>query len=131
MKPPHTVPRYVIYIFFTLGLISAIAFRAIVILERLEPLWVRPIWYIGVFGYLFFFLYRWRITRKRKRAISKYNLLEKIGSKGELSEEEKEAVLYLLRSIKASPEDINYAVIFILSLLAVAVDIALSLTTLP
>jgi hypothetical protein len=127
MRPPHTVPRYVIYIFFTLGLISAIAFRAIIILERLEPLWVRHIWYIGVLGYFFFFLYRWKIARKRKHTISEYNLIEKIGSKGQLSKEEKEAVLYLLKSIKSSPEDINYAVIFILSLLAVAIDIALSL----
>ena len=34
---PHTVPKYVVYSFFLLGLVSAIAFRAIIVLQHLEP----------------------------------------------------------------------------------------------
>ena len=123
---PHIVPRYVLYFFFGLGLASAIAFRAIIVFQHLEPEWVRPVWYIGVAGYFFFFLYRYGIAKKRKRAIADYNLIEKVRANACLTDGDREVVLYLLQSIKVSLEDINYAVIFILSLAAVGADIILS-----
>jgi len=126
-KPkPHTVPKYVIYAFFILGLVSAIAFRGIIIFQHLEPTWVRPVWYIGTIGYFFFFLYRFMITKKRKHAIENYQLIEKLKANACLADEERETVLYLLSSIKFSLEDINYALIFILSVLAIVADIVLT-----
>jgi len=123
---PHVVPRYVIYGFFVLGLVSAIAFRAIIVLEHLEPSWVRPAWYLGAIGYFLFFLYRYRITRKRKRAIEDFRLIEKLKANACLPEEDREVVLYLLSSVKSSLEDINYAIIFVLSVIAIAADIVLT-----
>jgi hypothetical protein len=124
---PHTVPKSVIYAFFVLGLISAIAFRGIIIFQHLEPTWVRPVWYIGTIGYFFFFLYRYMISKKRKHTIASYQLIEKLKANACLAEEEREAVLYLLASIKFSLEDINYALIFILSVLAIVADIVLTI----
>ncbi len=122
----HVVPKYVIYGFFTLGLLSAIAFRAIILFQRLEPSWVRPVWYIGTIGYFFFFLYRYTITKKRKRVIEQFQLMEKMKANASLADQDREVVLYLLSSIRFSLEDINYAIIFILSLIAVASDLVLS-----
>lgn len=119
------LPGYVIYGFFALGLLSAISFRAIIILEHLEPSWVRPVWYVGAIGYFFFFLYRYRITRKRKRAVETFHLIERVKSNACLTEEERAIVLYLLSSIRSSPEDINYAIIFLLSIIAIAADLIL------
>ncbi len=121
------VPKYVIYAFFILGLVSAIAFRGIIIFQHLEPKWVRPVWYIGTVGYFFFFLYRYMISKKRKHAIEKYQLIEKLKANACLEEQDREVVLYLLSSIKFSLEDINYALIFILSVLAIVADIALTM----
>lgn len=128
MRPhkPDIVPKYVIYGFFILGLISAIAFRAIIIFQHLEPRWVRPVWYIGAIGYFLFFLYRYKITKKRKRAVEEYRLIEKITADACLSDKDREAVLYLLKSIRFSLEDLNYAIIFILSVIAMTADIFLS-----
>lgn len=123
----HTVPKYIIYAFFVLGLLSAIAFRGIIVLQHLEPTWVRPVWYIGTIGYFLFFLYRYMITKKRKHAIEHYELIAKLKANACLGDEEREAVLYLLSSIKFSLEDINYALIFILSVVAVAADIVLTM----
>jgi hypothetical protein len=123
---PHTVPRYIILGFFILGLISAIAFRAVIILQHLEPSWVRPVWYIGAIGYFFFFLYRYRISKKRKKAIEEFSLIEKLKTNKCLEEEDREVVLYLLSSIKSSPEDLNYAIIFLLSVIAIAADLYLT-----
>lgn len=123
---PRIVPRYVIYSFFVLGLISAIAFRAIIVFQHLEPGWVRPVWYIGTAGYIFFFVYRYGITRKRKKAIEEFRLIEKLKTNSCLGDDDRKVVLYLLSSIKFSLEDINYAIIFLLSILAVAADLFLS-----
>lgn len=120
------MPKYVVYIFFLLGLASAIAFRAIIIFQHLEPSWVRPVWYIGTAGYFLFFLYRYWITRKRKKAVEAFQLIEKIRANACLQDEDRDVLLYLLSSIKLSLEDINYAIIFVLSILAVAADLYLS-----
>ncbi len=125
-KLPHTFPDYIIHGVFFIGIVSAFAFRSIIVFERLYPSWVRPIWYVGVLGYIGFFLYRYGISRRRKNAIRDYGLIEKIRVDTCLSEEEREAVTYLLSSIKKSREDINYLVIFLLSILAVLADIFLS-----
>jgi len=125
-KLPHTVPGYVIQGFLFIGLISAFSFRLIIVFERLEHAWVRPLWYIGVVGYIAFFLYRYGITKRRKNAIKEYKLIEKVKANECLDAEEREVVMYLLSSIKKSREDINYLVIFILSILAVLADIFFS-----
>ena len=126
-RRPHILPKYIIYGFFVIGLISAIAFRAIIVFQHLEPSWVRPVWYAGIVGYIFFFLYRYRITKKRKKAIDDFELIVKVKANACLTEEDREIVLYLLSSIKSSPEDLNYAIIFILSNLAILADILLSI----
>ena len=126
-RRPHILPKYIIYGFFVIGLISAIAFRAIIVFQHLEPSWVRPAWYAGIVGYIFFFLYRYRITKKRKKAIDDFELIDKVKANACLTEEDREIVLYLLSSIKSSPEDLNYAIIFILSILAILADILCSI----
>ncbi len=128
-KLPHTFPAYIIYGFFLIGLVSAFAFRSIIVFQRLEPAWVKPVWYIGVLGYIGFFLYRYEITKKRKRVIKEYDLIGKVQANAGFSEEERDAVTYVLSSIKKSMEDINYLLIFLLSLLAILVDIVFSFYT--
>ena len=125
-KLPHTVPGYISYSFFFLGIISAIAFRIIIIFQRLEPAWVRPVWYIGVFGYIGFFMYRYVIARKRKNVIRDFGLIEKVRGNACLSDEEREVTTYLLSSLKRSHEDINYLIIFVLSIVTILADLVLS-----
>ena len=124
---PHAVPKSVSYGFFVLGLLSAVAFRAIIIFQHLEPSWVRPVWYVGTGGYFFFFIYRYEIAKKRKRAVEAFQLIEKLKANACLQDEDREVVLYLLGSVKNSPEDINYAVIFVLSIIAIIADLILSM----
>ncbi len=123
---PHTVPKYVIYGFFILGLLSAIAFRIIIVFQHIEPTWVRPVWYAGILGYLVFFLYRYSISRKRKNAIKDYDLITKLKDNACLSDKDREIVIYLLSSIQKSMEDLNYYIIFILSILAITADMIFS-----
>lgn len=119
---PHTVARPVILAAMILGILSAIAFRSLLVLDTVYPGLVVPVWYFAVVGYFFFFLYRYWISRKRKRAISDYQLIEKVNAGQCLQGEDREVLVYLLSSISLSREDINYYIIFVLSIGAMALD---------
>ena len=125
-EKPTIAPAYKIYGFFVLGLATAIAFRALIVIDHVQPSWVRPVWYFGVLGNFVFFYHRFKISEKRKRVVAEYQLIEKIQSGGVFRPEDQEVLIYLLRSIKLSPENINYLIIFLFSLLAIALDLALS-----
>jgi len=53
-EKPAIAPAHRIYGFFLLGLSTAIAFRALIVLDHVQPAWVRPVWYFGVLGNLVF-----------------------------------------------------------------------------
>jgi hypothetical protein len=124
---PELAPAPLIYGAFALGLTTAIAFRIIIILQHLAPGWVRPVWYFAVIGNLAFFYYRYRIAEKRKRAVEDHGLIAKVEADTCFSREEREALGYLLRSIRRSPENINYLIITAFSVLAIVADLLLVL----
>jgi hypothetical protein len=119
---PKIVPKPVIVGFFVLGLLSSVAFRAIILLQKYRPGWVRPVWYFGVLGYMLFFIYRYYISHRRKRAIAQTSIIEKIRTGETLNADDRAAALYLLNSVRKSQEDWNYLAIFVLSLVAIALD---------
>lgn len=121
---PVLSPRYKMVGAFWLGLATAIAIRALIVLNHVLPDWVRPVWYFAVIGNFVFFFYRYQITSKRKRAIRDHHLIEKISANQPLSVAERDVLIYLLNSIKMSPEHLNYLIIFFFSLLAIAIDMA-------
>ncbi|RMG74404.1 MAG: hypothetical protein D6710_01585 [Nitrospirae bacterium] len=122
-KRPHLVPKWIIICFFILGLFSALSFRAVIVVRKIEPSFVRPVWYCGALGYMLFFLYRTYIARKRKAAINQYQLVEKLQSNSSLSNEDREVLKYLLASLKKSPEEFNYFLIFLFSIVAILLDL--------
>lgn len=126
-KTPHVVSNYVIYGALILGILTAIAFRAIIVIGHIWPVWVRPVWYFAVLGNILFFFYRFRITQKRRKAVDDYNLIEKITSNKPLGDEDRDVLIYLLSSLKKSLENVNYLVIFVVSIIAILIDIALTM----
>lgn len=120
-------PAPLIYGAFILGLTTAIAFRIIIILQHVAPGWVRPVWYFAVVGNLAFFYYRYRIAGKRKRAVEEHGLIGRIEADACFSLAEREALVYLLRSIKRSPENLNYLIISVFSVAAICIDLMMVL----
>ncbi|MEW6520444.1 MAG: hypothetical protein AB1461_13620 [Thermodesulfobacteriota bacterium] len=124
MKPsPHTLPPVVINLFFVIGLMSALSFRALMAIQDLQPAMFRPVWYLGIIGYILFFGFRYSITEKRKKTISAFNLIEKLESGGELTQNDRQAVTYILSSLQKSRENLNYLFIFATSALAIFLDL--------
>lgn len=126
-KIPKTVPSFVVYLFLVIGLLSAVAFRLVTIINTFRPSLLRPVWYFGVLGYIFFFAYRYHISEKRKKAIRANRLLEKIQGVNEITSEDRALIAYVLSSIIKSKEHLNYLFIFVLSIVAVGLDILLAL----
>jgi len=124
---PKTVPSFVVYLFLVIGLLSAVAFRLVTIINTFIPSLLRPVWYFGVIGYIFFFAYRYHISEKRKNTIRANRLLEKIQGGSDITSEDRALIAYVLSSIIKSKENLNYLFIFVLSIAAVAVDIVLAL----
>lgn len=125
MQTPKTLPPSIIWLFFIIGVLSAVAFRVLIVVQHLRPELFRAVWYFGLIGYTIFFSYRFAISRKRKKAIEHYGLIEKLRQNACLAEEEREVTIYLLSSIAKSKENINYLIIFMLSILAAAMDMLL------
>lgn len=122
-KSPHTLPTSVINLFFVIGLLSALSFRLLLIVQEMAPDMFKAVWYSGIIGYILFFSFRYFISQKRKKAITQSNLIEQIENGETLSENDRQAVIYLLSSIQKSREDLNYMFIFLTSALAVLYDL--------
>ncbi len=121
----YLIPSVYIHLFFLLGLLSTLAIRLIIIVEHIDTDLIRPVWYIGVVGYIIFFAYRYYITKKRRELILKHDLISKINHTDQFDENDKEVLYYILSSIIKSKENINYLFIFASSTVAIIIDFVL------
>ncbi|UCC94770.1 MAG: hypothetical protein JSW40_08155 [Candidatus Omnitrophota bacterium] len=127
MKPkPETFPKPAIFFTFIIGVLCAAGFRSLTIIDVLYPHLVRPVWYFAVIGYIYFFAYRYHIANKRKKVITENDLLSKLRQDKEITKEDKEFISYILASLIRSKESINYFFIFIMSIVAILLDIFIS-----
>jgi len=120
------LPKPIIRLFFIIGIISATSIRLIAIFNRFDPAISRILWYIGVIGYIFFFWYRFKIALKRRKVVNENDLINKLKT-GTLEEEDTENIEYLLNSLVKSKEIFNYIYIFLLSIIAIIIDICLEI----
>jgi len=119
------MPGWVINLFFIIGLVSALLFRILIFFNNFWPAYSRMIWYAGVLGYIFFFAFRFYISFRRKKTISRNKLIEKI-EVSNIEKNDKDEIIYIMNSIMKSREMINYIFIFSVSALTILVDILLT-----
>lgn len=104
--------------FFIIGLIATIAIRVVTVLIHVNPLYGQIAWYIGVGGFLAFFIYKYNIDTARHKIIKENRLLHKIISNEELKMEDKQVLGAIICALSSSKDRINYFVIFASSALA-------------
>ena len=125
VKVPEGYSMTVIKLYFWVGLVSAILLRAIIIADYWSGTLSKMMWYLGVIGYLFFFAHRYHIAKRRFGVIKDLNLLEKIESRDQLTEEDFEGLNYVMWSLSVSKERLNYLIIFTFSVIAIALSLML------
>lgn len=126
MKELKALPKSVATLFFFIGITSAFSFRAIIIVQHVQPSLVRLLWYVAVISNLIFFMYRYYISLKRRRAIQHQGLIDKLRQNELLEAEERNVMIYLLTSIERSRENLNYLSIFVLSAIAIIIDLIMT-----
>lgn len=106
--------------FLFIGLIATISIRAVAVLVHIRPLYGQIAWYVGVCGFLVFFLRKFRVDRARSQLIARQRLMEKITRDNTIGPKDRELIAAILCTIRASKDRINYFVIFSSSVLALA-----------
>ncbi len=111
------------WVFFIIGLVATIAIRAVTVLMHLNPVYAKVAWYIGVGGFFLFFVYKFRVNQVRSDLIAQQELVDKISSRQQLTEENYNLVSAILCALSSRKERINYIFIFSLSALAIILAI--------
>lgn len=102
---------------------ATVAIRVVTVLMDIKPVYGRIAWYIGVGGFLLFFIYKFNTNRALSRVIEKENLIEKTRNKEPLSGEEYNLIAEILCNLKSEKERINYFFIFAVSVIALLLAI--------
>jgi hypothetical protein len=107
------------WVFFIIGMISTIAVRVVTVLAHLNPIYGQIAWYVGVFGFFIFFVYKFRVDRARYRIIVKSGLMEKVAQGDAIAKEDRALIGSILCALSSSKDRINYILIFVSSALAI------------
>jgi len=111
------------WLFFIVGLIATIAMRVVTVLMHMDPVYGKGAWYIGVFGFFIFFLYKFNVNQQRSKLIIQQDLVRKINQKEQLAPQDYQLIGNLLCSLSSKKERINYFFIFGLSAVALAIAV--------
>jgi len=114
---------YASWIFFIIGMIATIAVRVVTVLSHVNSAYGQIAWYIGVFGFFIFFVYKFRVERARYRLIVQRRLMEKISRGDQITLEDRELIGSILCALSSNKDRINYSLIFISSALAIIVAV--------
>ncbi len=114
------------WVFFIVGLIATIAIRVVTVLIHLDPIYAKVAWYIGVGGFFAFFVYKFKVSQARIKAIQQSALMDKVNQQKQLGANDYSLLGGILCALSSRKERINYFFIFALSaaalILAVYVD---------
>ena len=114
---------YASWVFFIIGLIATVAIRVVTVLIHMKPIYGKIAWYIGVGGFLSFFVYKFKVNQTRAKLINERNLVDKITHQKQLTEEDYNLIGAILCGLSSKKEGINYLFIFVLSTVALLLAI--------
>jgi hypothetical protein len=111
------------WLFFIIGLIATIAIRAVTVLIHIDTLYGQIAWYIGVAGFLMFFVYKFKVDQARSRLIRDSRLMDKISQSDKIEREDRALISSVLCALSSNKDSINYFVIFASSAIALVIAI--------
>lgn len=106
------------WVFVAIGMVATVSIRAVTLLMHFNPIYGKIAWYVGVGGFLIFFIYKFKISQGRAKLIIQKGLIDKIANQKLLAKDDYKNVEELLCSLVSKKERVNYLFIFILSAVA-------------
>jgi hypothetical protein len=91
--------------------------RLVTILMDINVVYGKITWYIGVFGFFLFFLYKYRIDTERAKLINDAGLVEKLQNNRPLGKDDAGLASSILCGLKSKKDRINFFFIFWSSIL--------------
>lgn len=104
--------------FFFIGMIATIAIRGVIVAQHFDPVYGKISWYIGVGGFLVYFIYKFIVEQRRTRVIKQEGLLQKVQEGTPLQDKDRAVLSAVLCSLSGSKDIINYFLIFFTSAIA-------------
>jgi hypothetical protein len=123
----HSDPKPLKLTYFWLGLIATFAYRMIIVLNFFNPLWVQIAWYVGTIGFIFYFWSRYKVVKQFTRLIREQELEKSLTQVTNITEDQRSAMSHIIQSLATTKAQINYEVIFVLSILALIAGIVLDI----
>ena len=111
------------WVFFSIGLVATIAIRAVTILVYIGPVYGQIAWYVGVLGFLLFFVYKFKVEHARSQLVKKSRLMDKIAHAEKIEKEDLELIGSVLCALSSNKDRINYFLIFVSSAAALVIAI--------
>lgn len=110
-----------------MGAFATLAYRIIIIFNYYSPQWVKLSWYVGTIGFVLYFGYLYHIQRKRVKLIADYDLVNVAKKTKGIKPRQREALLYVVKTISTSKSRWNSLFIFSITFIALIVGIVLDL----
>ncbi len=114
-------------LFFIVGLIGAIGFRAVLIINKFDFLLANLVWYVANFSYIFYYLYRYYIEQKRREILVSSRLKYKLDNNVEFNEDDKKNLKKIVDSLIVSKQNLNLIILIIMSVISLIIQIILDL----
>jgi len=105
------------------GLIATIAIRAVNLVIDISSFWAKALWYIGITGFLLYFLYKFRQDRRLIRKIEELKISAKLAKSDKLNDTDYQFLSALMCKLRSRKDAINYFFIFFTSALALLLGI--------
>lgn len=120
---PVAHSNFVRAFYFWVGILATLAYRIVIVLTNVDPIWLKVSWYVGTIGFIIYFIHRYQISELRSKLITKNGLSAKINDVTTLTAEDKEAMNYIFTTLQSSRERWNFIFIFASSALALLAGI--------
>jgi hypothetical protein len=104
--------------YFWIGLIATFAYRAIIVLNYFEPVWVKLAWYVGTIGFIVYFWSRYKVVKQFSSLIENDELLSAVKKAKNISNSQRNSLAYIVKTLKTTKAKLNYEIIFVLSVIA-------------
>jgi hypothetical protein len=117
--------RFYSLLFFVIGIIGAVGFRVVLIVNKISSLFASLVWYTAVVSYIFFYIYRYYIEQKRRQILISSKLKYKLDQGIELNEADKKNLKKIVDSLMVSKQNLNLIILIIVSIISLIAQIIL------
>jgi len=111
------------WIFLLIGVIATISIRVVNLVLHFGVFWPKFFWYLGVAGFFFYFLYKFRQDKILRQSLEKHQIHRKLSDNQPLEAEEREFLGTMLCRLRSNKDAINYFFIFSSSAVVLALAI--------